>query len=149
MSSPDSLICYVADTLGLPLNLVDNRWRGAATKNLKLGPWKINAEVVVCSDVLSPTVATFVVRVKGGIWLYLTSSQKGMLMYVFDGSKLGLRAQDVATVGTGKAEDFIKRIRPVTVSAYLYEGKTWRAVNVSDLDKDGSTKTPEVSGGAI
>lgn len=123
------LIYLVADALDTTLHeLQDGLVRGHKTKTIKLGPWQVRAEVVVCSDQLKPTESSFVVRIKGDVWVYLVVTPALMRAFVFSGLPWGLKSKDVSKFGLGEIKSTMKQIKPHVKAVFLFDTgrKEWR-----------------------
>ena len=127
--SPDALLYPLADAIGLKINVMNEagicRLRGAEQRDLKIGPWKVPTDVVLCSDEIGLDRASLVVRVTANLWLYLVNDRKAFRLTVFDGGALGLKAKDVATVGQGAALKTLAYIDKGVRAQYEHDGNKW------------------------
>jgi hypothetical protein len=128
--SPDSLLYIATDILAMDLHLMAEEdrdmVRGFESRVLKVGPWEIPTDISVCSDVLDPKLASFIVRITPSLWLYLvTPDDAAATLYVFDGKALNLKAKDMKAFGTGKVDETLKKIGKVVTAMFAYEADAW------------------------
>ena len=166
--TPDNLLYPIADTLSIELHEVGDCIRGMSVTKLAAGPWRIDADLIVVSDVLTVDTASFFAKIVGNLWLYLVSSTgQPLVAYVIDNSKLGLHVKDIRSFGGKSVGDTLSKLnkrKPGLVTAYRFDDdtKTWtedarfiadikpaatEAINsttraASDLDDDPGTKNP-------
>jgi hypothetical protein len=125
---PDVMLYPVADALGVELHeMPDGRVRGCDLRKVLAGPWRIDAEVVVVSDVLTPTQCGFFVKVMGNLWLYaISSSCQPLMVCVVDGSIVKLHVKDCTGFGGKSIANTLTKLKPGLITAYSYNPNgTW------------------------
>jgi hypothetical protein len=116
----ESALYMLADTLGIPLYLMGENYRGIETRDVHLGLWKITTETCVCSDIVESDTVTMLARIHGRVWLYFIATQDGICAYVFDGMVAGLRVKDQSTFGGVSVEDSLSKILPAVKAKFIY-----------------------------
>jgi hypothetical protein len=131
INTPDNLLYPLADALNIELREVNDRIRGFTATKLTAGPWRIDADLIVVSDVLTVDCASVFVKIVGNLWLYAVSRTGApLIMYVIDNVKLGLHVKDITSFGGKSVDDTLyklgKRV-PGLVTAYEFDDntKTW------------------------
>lgn len=134
------IVYLVADALDTPLHMLDNGTiRGCKSRSIKLGPWTVVSDAVVCSDELKNTLASFLFRIKSDVWAYITCEADGnMRAYVFDGQKWGMKSKDVTKFGTGKILDTLKKIKSEVraIFAFNKDNSEWTQIELDSVDGD-------------
>jgi hypothetical protein len=131
MTTKESLLYSVADTIQVPLVPFIGGYLGKAKQAVKVGPWMLHYEPTALSDVIQPDYATFFVHVNKDLWLYIEASDTGMLLHVVNGGLVGLNQSTLKTFGTGKLGETMKKLEKGIVSTYKFsESKQkWESLN--------------------
>jgi hypothetical protein len=129
MTAPDTILYPVADAMGMLLHEMDDgKIRGADNRKVKLGPWSFQADVSVVSDIVTPTTASFFVKIVGHLWLYVVSRANVQLaIYVVDGSLAKLHVKDCTSYGGKSVTQTLEKLAYSVITAYQFneETKLW------------------------
>lgn len=133
----DTLLYYIADSLQMTLHLLEGRYRASEKRKLYLGPWVFEEQVTACSDIVSKTVCSFVVKVTSRVFLYLVSRDSHTTAYVFDGQDFGLTAASLSKFGEPKLEDTLIKLMPKVRGTFKFTASEhkWVPANAADLGK--------------
>jgi len=143
MSTPinysiDELIYPIADLLSMEIHLVGDKWRSAGLRKIPVWLFEVNAEIMVCSDIISAEVCTFLVKVSGDLWFYVISKPNDLKMVVFDGAVIGIRAKDMAGFNNQSVEAALSFLKPAIRQTLVFNQNKWELDNASNMDKDTS-----------
>jgi hypothetical protein len=117
----ETMFYGIADCLGIGLHeMPDGRVRGMESKKIKIGPWTVDADVIITGDIKKPTEVSFFVKVLGNLWLYMIEDKNGLRTVVFDASIVKMHVKDCAGFGGKSIADTLKKLKPGTVTIYRY-----------------------------
>ena len=125
-TNQETLLFRVADTLALPIHLVEDRYRAAGQKEMRIGPFHLKAEVVAVSDSVEDNRVSFLVRLKGALWMYMIYTKDTEAALVFDGDALHLKVKDMAEFCTGNTGTTLKKLAPAIRARFFYSDNAWR-----------------------
>lgn len=110
----------VADALFMEIHDMGDRFRGFDTRKVRIGPWSIDANISLVSDVVEMNVCSFFVKVMGNLWLYLVKDIhcEGLKAYVLDGGVLKLHVKNIATYGGVSVADTLKKLEKGLITQY-------------------------------
>lgn len=144
MDIVDTVLFPVADALDLPLHeLPGGVVKGAGSKVLKAGPWMLMADMVVCSDSITPTTSGFLVRMYRNLWVYMVvgvkfskSTTPVVAMLFFDGNQFGVKPKDIATFGEKDIPATIEKIRGAVSKVAVFDNtsKNWKVYDASAVE---------------
>ena len=121
--TPDQLLYHISDTFNMTLHDTQGKVRGMAEKMFRMGPWKVSSDVVITSDILTPTSASVFVKVIGGLWFYMYSSQANLSLYALNASVLKLNVGNCVGFGGKSVEETLKTLKPGIVAKFYYSTK--------------------------
>jgi hypothetical protein len=138
----DNLIYPVADSLGIPMHeMSDGKVRAADTRTITFGGMKLEAEMIVVSDVITDSQAGYFVKLFNNLWLYMVVSDLGkglsdLLAYSFDSNVVDLTVKDLPAFGGKSIQATMKRLQPAIREQFKFSanGKHWTTTDVPDLD---------------
>lgn len=105
---------FAADTLGVTLYLVEGRLTTLEPHSIFFGPWQIEVDISVESDVLSPFELGLWVTINDALRLYLVVRDKENLLFVLNTDALrecGKQSGFAATSVGGRLEEIKTAIR--------------------------------------
>jgi hypothetical protein len=130
----EALLFPLADSVQMPLYLLEGKFRAHKEQSFKIGPWTLKSESVGRTDELGATRATLVVRIRKSLWVYLICDQQGQRLrcVMFDGDRAGLKSKDVDTFCTGKMEKTLGSM-PIAavVAGFEFKDEKWIDFDVS------------------
>jgi frataxin-like iron-binding protein CyaY len=138
VNSSDALLYPLADALCMELHEVGDRIRGMHTHAIKVGPWSLDTDTIVISDITTGSTASVFVKIVGDLWLYLVTyldPTKPLTAYVINGGVVGLKVKDCTTIGSISVERTLQKLKAGVVTAYQFDeaSKVWTE-NASALD---------------
>jgi hypothetical protein len=137
MSVPEVLLFPVADMLQTTLHLIGDGYKSHAVAHSKVGYWKLDCEMAVKSDVLTEEVASFFVKVRKNLWLYVISSSRGNKLncIVFDAGLAKMSPSFMATAcGQGNLNATIKRLTSINALIYSFDAATKSWLSCTTLE---------------
>lgn len=119
---PESLIMPVADALQIPLHPDQGKYKGRQARIIKVGHWKISADVRLVSDELNERVATFIVHLRKDLWLYVLCSDNGntLVAHVVNGALCGLSRANLESYGLGDRGKTMDKMKKGMSVMYRY-----------------------------
>ena len=141
----DIPLCFAADIVGMQLHLVDDRFRASGIRHVKIGPWKIDFEVVVCSDIMVPEGISLFCRLNKELWMYMWVDANAQNIVVFDGVLAGLKPANVKEFGNKSVGDTLLKLKKFTRAHFIFDAITgkWEENVAFDLDKAGAVTSPK------
>jgi hypothetical protein len=139
MSSVSEILLFpVADALQVALHLIGDGYKAGAPRKTKIGQWEISMDMKVKSDVLSDFAASFFVRVRKNLWLYVVSYGFGTKLkcVVFDASVAKIQNGFMETPCTqGDLSVTLKRLSAIGGQVFNYDDGTakWEPSDLDDL----------------
>jgi hypothetical protein len=115
----------VADTLQLKLHLLGKGFQATAMRDVQVGLWKLQLDLVARSDVLEEQCAAFLVHVLGCLWMYVVATEGKIVVTAFDGPAVGLRVKTLGGYGMGSVPGTLKKIGPGIKQKFEFNGETW------------------------
>ncbi len=125
--------------MDMPLQCTPTKAWGKSTKTIQMGPFNIQLNTEVYSDVLLPSDQNgFFVKITSKVWLYLVVSAKDTMVYVLDGEKAEITTANVSKFGGLSTAKTLVRLhsRSSLRKWFQYQGDgNWKAVPMKEQGK--------------
>jgi len=125
---------FAADTLGMPLYLIESRLVGTDVRQMQLGPWQVDVPLQAESDIMSGREAGFWLTVAKTIRLYVIIRDKENWVFVLNGAKLKTCGEQTGFAGETTKER-IKEVKPAIVGVFHWDDGKWSHVEYDGLAK--------------
>jgi hypothetical protein len=119
---PSYYLYDVADSLGIELHDMGDRFRGFANALIEIGPFSFESDISIISDVLEEGEVSFFIKIVGSLWLYFVKSDaRGLQIHVVDGSVLKLHVKDMVSYGAGSVVGTLKKMERGLITEYGFD----------------------------
>jgi hypothetical protein len=134
----EACLYQVADALQMAIHLVGKGYKAHTPREVKVGPWKFKMDMQVKSDVLTDGVASFFIKVRKDLWLYMVSYDRGgkLKCLVFDAAQAKIANGYLATAcGDGNLKLTLTRLLQSSAIVLEFDQSSyvWAASNMKDV----------------
>jgi hypothetical protein len=120
-----NLAFYAADTLGVTLYQVKAALKASEMHTIRMGPWRIEMQIDVDSDIVTGTALGLWVTLAKRIRMYLIVREKANWLFVLDEEKLKACGQKTGFASPA-LEGRVQEFKPALVDSFHWrEGTEW------------------------
>jgi hypothetical protein len=127
---------FAADTLGVTLYLIKNRLTASETHPLLLGPWRVDMDVDVQSDIFRATELGFWVILEKTLRLYVIIREKESWLLVLNTRELQKCGEKTGFAGE-LVKDRIAEIKPAIKGTFRWKNDAWEHVQYDGSPMEG------------
>lgn len=119
-----NLAYFAADTLGVTLYQLQSQLKASEVHQIRFGPWKIETQIDVTSDVMGGTELGFWVTVAKTLRLYVIIRDKENWLYLLNTNALQACGAATGFVGTTTKER-TKEFKPAIKAVFRWKAGVW------------------------
>lgn len=127
-STTDALLYGIADTLQMKLGQVGAGYKGKESRTITVGPWNLDSTILVKSDVIEKTIASFWVHIRQDLWAYIICHERGEAVNIilFNGSLAKMPVGFMLTpCENGSLKKSLTKLKDIGGFHYAYKNNKW------------------------
>jgi hypothetical protein len=118
---------FAADTLNMTLYQIQNRLKASEIHQLRLGPWKIEMDIDVESDIITNTELAFWVTIAKTLRLYLIVREKESWLFVLNAAALKKCGAKTGFAGQSSKER-VNEFKPAIKGLFRWRDGRWEKI---------------------